>query len=169
MGTTHKGRLLLVEDESVLRGLISQFLKCEGFDVAEAADGKEGIERFRGHGPFDVVLLDLNLPIYPGVEVCRRIKLERPDQPVVVCSAVILEGPLAALGAMGVTQFLSKPYHPAELLARIARARGAISETKVAAREPLAPEGPRRLNPARHAAGPHAPCSMSSRSINIIG
>ncbi|MBV8127061.1 MAG: response regulator transcription factor, partial [Planctomycetaceae bacterium] len=63
--------------------------------------------------------LDLNLPILPGIEVCRRIKLQRPKQPVIICSAAILDGHIAALAAMEVDQFLSKPYHPAELLSRI--------------------------------------------------
>ena len=71
-------------------------------------------------GPFDVVLLDLNLPALPGVEVCRRIKLREPDQRIIVCSAAILDGHVASLAAMKVDQFLSKPYQPSELLKRIA-------------------------------------------------
>ncbi len=120
MGATRQGRILVVEDESPLRDLIAQFLRVEGFDAVEAADGREGVERFSRLGPFDVVLLDLNLPALPGVEVCRRIKLQEPDQRVIVCSAAILDGHIAALAALGVDQFLSKPYQPAELLNRIA-------------------------------------------------
>jgi DNA-binding response OmpR family regulator len=119
MGAQRQGRILLVEDESLLRRLIAQFLRGEGFEIVEAGDGREGVERFVGGNPFDLVLLDLNLPILPGVEVCRRIKLQRPEQPVIICSAAILDGHIAALAAMGVDQFLSKPYHPAELLSRI--------------------------------------------------
>lgn len=120
MVATRQGRILLVEDESPLRGLIAQFLRVEGFDVVEAADGREGVEQFTSLGPFDVVLLDLNLPLLPGVEVCRRIKLQEPDQRVIICSAAILDGHVAALAALEVDQFLSKPYHPAELLSRLA-------------------------------------------------
>ena len=120
MGARIQGRILLVEDEALLRGLIAQFLSGEGFEMVEAGDGREGVERFSSLGPFDLVLLDLNLPVFPGVEVCRRIKQERPDQPVIVCSAAILDGHIAALSALHVDQFLSKPYHPAELLSRIA-------------------------------------------------
>lgn len=65
MGAACQGRILVVEDENLLRGLIAQFLRMEGFDVVEAADGREGVERFSGMGPFDVVLLDLNLPASP--------------------------------------------------------------------------------------------------------
>ena len=112
-------RILLVEDESLLRNLIARFLSGEGFEIVEAGDGREGIERFLLGSPFDLVLLDLNLPILPGVEVCRRIKLHRHEQPVIICSAAILDDHVAALATLGVDQYLSKPYHPAELLTRI--------------------------------------------------
>jgi DNA-binding response OmpR family regulator len=109
-----------VEDEALLRGLIAQFLRTEGYEVVECRDGGEGIERFASEGTFDLVLLDLDLPVSPGVEVCRRIRWIRPDQAVIICSAAILDGHIAALSALGVDQFLSKPYHPGELLSRIA-------------------------------------------------
>jgi DNA-binding response OmpR family regulator len=119
MGANRRGKILLVEDECKLRGLIAEFLGSEGFEVVQAADGREGVEQFHVRGPFDLVLLDLNLPVLTGVEVCRRIKHERPEQPVVVCSAAVLDADMSALRAMGVKQFLSKPYHPAELVRRI--------------------------------------------------
>ena len=68
------GKLLLVEDEHTLRGLIAQFLRGENFEVVEAADGLDGVGLFSSQGPFDLVLLDLNLPRLSGVEVCRRKK-----------------------------------------------------------------------------------------------
>jgi DNA-binding response OmpR family regulator len=114
------GKLLLVEDEHLLRGLIAQFLRDEGFEVVEAADGSQGVSFFSAMRPFDLVLLDLNLPFLPGVEVCRRIKSEQPSQPVIICSAAILDSHLAMLREMQVEQFLTKPYHPLDLLHRIA-------------------------------------------------
>jgi DNA-binding response OmpR family regulator len=120
MGPRRAGRILLVEDEAVLRGLVAQFLRGEGHDVVEAADGLQGADRFRDQGPFDLVLLDLNLPFLPGVEVCRRVKQLQPRQPIIVCSAAILDDHLGALESLGVQQFLTKPYHPAELLCRVA-------------------------------------------------
>jgi DNA-binding response OmpR family regulator len=116
-----RGRLLLVEDEEVLRRLIADFLRGEGYDVLEAADGREGATLYAGHCPFDVVLLDLNLPLLSGVDVCRRIKALRPYQPVVICSAAILDWHIAELRELHVDQFLTKPYHPLDLLDRIAR------------------------------------------------
>jgi DNA-binding response OmpR family regulator len=115
-----RGKLLLVEDESVLRRLIAEFLRGEGFEVIEAADGPQGASLYAGYGPFDLVLLDLNLPMMSGVDVCRRIKGLRPQQPVLICSAAILDWHVAELQDLNVDQFLTKPYHPLDLLNRIA-------------------------------------------------
>jgi DNA-binding response OmpR family regulator len=129
MDGSRAGKLLLVEDEHLLRGLIAQFLSGEGFDVSQAADGAEAVDVFSCGGPFDIVLLDLNLPRMCGIEVCRRIKRLHAAQPVIICSAAILDSDIAVLEELQVEQFLSKPYHPTELLARIAaelsRTRGA--------------------------------------------
>lgn len=113
--------LLLVEDEHVLRGLVAQFLRGESFRVVEAADGQEGVDRFHDSGPFDLVLLDLNLPVFSGVEVCRRIRAARPEQRVMICSAAIVPECETALHALGIRHFLTKPYLPEALLAHISR------------------------------------------------
>lgn len=136
MESRGRGRLLLVEDEAVLRRLIAEFLRGEGFDVVEAADGTQGAELYAGHSPFDLVLLDLNLPFLSGVEVCRRIKALRPQQPVLICSAAILDWHIDALRAMDVDQFLTKPYHPMDLLERIRRQVARPSSRRPEARGP---------------------------------
>ena len=114
-------RLLLVEDEAVLRGLVAQFLRSAGFEVVEACDGPDGVDRFDGDGPFDLALVDLNLPGFSGVEVCRRIRLARPGQKILVCSAAVTQEFEQSLGAIGVQNFLTKPYHPEALLAHVRR------------------------------------------------
>jgi CheY-like chemotaxis protein len=119
------GTLLLVEDEERLRCLVAQFLRDEGFHVVEAGDGPEGAERFSDSGPFDLVLVDLNLPTFSGVEVCRRIKRINPLQRVMVCSAAITPGHELSLNEVGVEHFLTKPYHPEQLLSHIAQEIGA--------------------------------------------
>jgi DNA-binding response OmpR family regulator len=124
MAAHEPGSLLLVEDEDRLRGLVAQFLRGEGFQVVEAGDGPEGVERFADSGPFDLALLDLNLPVFSGVEVCRRIKRANPAQRVIICSAAILPGHEDALTALGVDHFLTKPYHPEELIAHITQEIG---------------------------------------------
>ena len=119
MSVNPVGRLLLVEDEMLLRGLVSEFLILENFEVVAAEDGQAAVDAYEAHGPFDLVLLDLNLPVLPGVEACRRIKAMNADQPFLVCSAAILESHITALEALGVTESLGKPYHPLELVTRI--------------------------------------------------
>lgn len=121
MSATPRGRLLLVEDEHLLRTLVAQFLRGEGFEVIEGRDGPEGVARFADSGPFDLALLDLNLPGFSGVEVCRRIKEGAPGQRVMICSAAILRDHETALTLMGVSHYLTKPYHPEDLLAHIAQ------------------------------------------------
>ena len=113
--------LLLVEDEHSLRGLVAEFLRGASYRVVEAEDGPAGVAKFAESGPFDLAILDLNLPGFSGVEVCRRILATEPNQNVMICSAAIMPDSEAALLAMGVDHFLSKPYHPQVLLAHIAR------------------------------------------------
>jgi len=113
------GKLLLVEDEHRLRGLVALFLRGEGYQVFEAGDGQEGVDQYADSAPFDLVLVDLNLPVFSGVEVCRRIKSTHPDQRIMVCSAAIVGDHERALAALGVHHYLTKPYHPEDLIAHI--------------------------------------------------
>jgi DNA-binding response OmpR family regulator len=137
MGAQRHGTLLLVEDEHLLRRLVSQFLRAEGFQVVEAEDGPQGVARFADSGPFDLILVDLNLPFFSGVEVCRRIRSRKPDQRVMICSAAILDDHQQELGALGIRHYLTKPYHPEELLNHIESEIGSGTEQAVSATRPL--------------------------------
>src|SRR5947209_3404470 len=66
-------RILLVDDEQSIQTLLSYPLRKEGYDVVQATDGNEALERF-GDGSFDLVVLDLMLPGIDGLEVCRRLR-----------------------------------------------------------------------------------------------
>jgi DNA-binding response OmpR family regulator len=162
MEGTGRGKLLLVEDEAVLRRLIAEFLRGEGFDVLEAADGSQGATLYAVHGPFDLVLLDLNLPLLSGVDVCRRIKALRPHQPVLICSAAILDWHVAALHDLNVYEFLTKPYHPLDLLDRIERERS----------RPLSNGGDDHIDAAACSSypvqGPHRPRSLASGPVQVL-
>ena len=124
MSSTGKVSIFLVEDEDRLRNLVKHFLKDEGFDVIEAADGGEAVEIYRTQGPFDLILLDLNLPVFSGVEVCRQIKQIEPRQRIVICSAAVVQEHETALTDLGVTRFLTKPYHPDDLIQQIQEVTG---------------------------------------------
>ncbi|MFO0910580.1 MAG: response regulator [Isosphaeraceae bacterium] len=121
-------RILLVEDERRLRELVAQFLRSEGYDVVEAGDGGEALDRYADSGPFDLILLDLNMPVLSGVEVCRRFRQVGTLPRVMICSAAVVHEHERALHALGVTHYLTKPYHPVELLERITRELDASSE-----------------------------------------
>jgi len=114
------GSLLLVEDEDVLRLLVARFLRSSGYHVVEASDGPEALDRFDLDGPFDMALVDLNLPHISGVDVCRYLLTRRPDQPVMICSAAVVPESESFLRSLGIDHFLTKPYHPEELLRQIA-------------------------------------------------
>ena len=131
MKTNRPGNLLLVEDEHRLRNLVAQFLRNEGYHVVEAADGPDGVKAFTDSGPFDLVLVDLNLPGFSGVEVCRRIKRVRLDQRMMICSAAIMGDHESALAALGVDHYLTKPYHPEDLIAHVAEEIGRRDATAV--------------------------------------
>jgi two-component system response regulator RegX3 len=131
MKAIRRGNLLLVEDEHRLRNLVAQFLRGVGFRIIEAGDGPEGVVRFGDSGPFDLVLVDLNLPGFSGVEVCRRIKRIRPDQRMMICSAAILDDHQCALAGLGVHHYLTKPYHPEMLITHIDEELGDAAATGV--------------------------------------
>lgn len=128
------GKLLLVEDENSLRGLVAQFLRVSAYEVIEACDGREAVDRFLAERPFSLALVDLNLPVFSGVEVCRRIREVAPEQKILICSAAITTEFEGSLLSLGVDRFLTKPYHPEVLLAHITRALGGAAATPSARR-----------------------------------
>src|SRR4029077_20166337 len=86
------GRVLVVEDDLLLRRVIVRTLQTWGFTVLEANDGGAALERVCERMPgLDAVLLDIWLPVLDGVEVARRLQRDCPTLPVVACSAAIDE------------------------------------------------------------------------------
>jgi two-component system response regulator RegX3 len=107
----------VVEDEESYSDPLSYMLRKEGFEVAVAADGTEALAEFDRHGA-DIVLLDLMLPGLPGTEVCRRIR-RRSDVPVIMVSAKDSEVDKVVGLELGADDYVTKPYSPRELVARI--------------------------------------------------
>jgi len=110
--------VLIVEDERSLREALVDLLRKRGFVVEAVADGIAGAER--GVDPdIDLVLLDLTLPRLDGIEVCRRLRMQRPALPILILTARGSEEErVAGLGA-GADDYLTKPFGTRELLARI--------------------------------------------------
>ncbi|HET7715067.1 MAG TPA: response regulator transcription factor [Bauldia sp.] len=110
-------RVLLVEDDSRLAGMVTTYLGEAGYAVVRAADGRAGIERHRDGG-FELVILDLMLPDIDGLEVCRAIRA-RADTPILMLTARGDAMDRVVGLEMGADDYLSKPFEPRELLARI--------------------------------------------------
>jgi DNA-binding response OmpR family regulator len=128
--------ILVVEDEAPIASAIAARLRSEGFAVAIAADGLEGVELCEQLGP-DLVILDLMLPGLDGLEVCRRIQRDRPI-PVLMLTARDTETDLVVGLAVGADDYLTKPFSARELVARVhALLRRFERARAVGATEPL--------------------------------
>jgi two-component system, OmpR family, response regulator MtrA len=124
-------RILLVEDDPSIREVTAIGLGAAGFVVTTAADGVEGIERFKAD-PFDLVLLDVMLPRLDGYEVCRQIR-RTSTVPVVMLTARADTMDVVVGLEAGADDYVRKPFEVPELIARIRaalrRAGGAAGET----------------------------------------
>jgi DNA-binding response OmpR family regulator len=108
-------RILVVDDEPTIRGVVEQYLRREGFSTIAAGDGEEAV---RLADDADLVILDLMLPKIDGLEACRRIRARR-DVPVIMLTAKSEEvDKLVGLG-VGADDYVTKPFSPRELVARV--------------------------------------------------
>ncbi|GAA2717807.1 response regulator transcription factor [Micromonospora olivasterospora] len=109
--------MLVVEDERTIAESVATRLRAEGFAVEIAADGPAAVTRFRAWQP-DLVVLDVMLPGFDGLEVCRRIQADRPV-PVLMLTARDDETDLLVGLAVGADDYLTKPFSMRELAARV--------------------------------------------------
>ncbi|MDA8070080.1 MAG: response regulator transcription factor [Actinomycetota bacterium] len=109
--------ILVVEDDPSYRVALEAGLRAEGYEVEPAADGEEGLWRFGQRRP-DLVLLDALLPGMPGVDVCRQMRI-LAAVPVIMVSALSSEVDLVVGLEAGAADYVTKPFHLRELVARI--------------------------------------------------
>lgn len=111
-------KILVVEDEKGLREALIRTLSGEGYLADGAADGDEGYSMICS-GLYDLVLLDIMLPVYDGLEVLRRIRKQKMDVPVIMLTArSTIEDKVGGMD-LGADDYLTKPFAMPELLARI--------------------------------------------------
>ena len=110
-------RVLVVEDEQRLRDLVRGYLEHEGFTVLTAGDGRAALDLARQHAP-DIVVLDLMLPGLDGLEVCRRLRTFS-DAYVIMLTAKAEEIDRIVGLEVGADDYLTKPFSPRELIARV--------------------------------------------------
>ena len=110
-------RILMIEDEASYREATAYMLQREGFQIATAADGTEGLAEYDRNGA-DLVLLDLMMPGIPGTEVCRQLR-QRGDVPVIMVTARDSEVDKVVGLELGADDYVTKPFSHRELVARI--------------------------------------------------
>ncbi|MFO8100679.1 MAG: response regulator [Dehalococcoidia bacterium] len=103
-----KGFILVVDDEESVRELVSEALEEAGYFVDVASSGWEALEILTG-ASFDLVFLDIMMPGMSGQQVMDRIKIERPELPVVMLTAVVDRGAEAEFRQRGAVDYLKKP------------------------------------------------------------
>lgn len=118
-------KVLVVDDESAVRSVACQILKAYGYEVEEAADGVEGLEKLKLLGPeIALVLLDMTMPRLGGEDTFRQMKALRPELPVILSSGYDEQEATRNFLSKGLAGFLQKPYRPRELLELIRSALG---------------------------------------------
>ena len=110
-------RILTVEDDERIRTAVKLALEDEGWEVVEAATGEAAIDAFRSN-PTDVVLIDIMLPGVDGFEVCRAVR-RQSDVPIIMVTARADTHDVVAGLEAGADDYLTKPFVPKELSARI--------------------------------------------------
>jgi len=115
--TTKAKRILLAEDEAVLRDFVSRNLHARGFQVLEASNGLEALALWEREDPH-LLILDIMMPRMDGLEVCRRVR-EHSAVPIIVLTALDSESDKVSALDLGADDYLTKPFGVEELLARV--------------------------------------------------
>lgn len=113
----HKDRILIVDDDAEIRTLLEEYLQKNGFRTASAADGR-GMWAALERAPVDLIVLDLMLPGDNGLVLCRNLRA-KSETPVLMLTALDEDMDRIIGLEMGADDYLAKPFHPRELLARI--------------------------------------------------
>jgi DNA-binding response OmpR family regulator len=126
-------RILVIEDDRAVQKALKRLFEAEGFMVDIAGNGATGLEMFRAAAP-SVLVLDLSLPGTPGQDVCREISQASPSLPIVILSAKTEVMDKVLLLELGAHDYVTKPFSPRELLARVRTAmrrstRAPLTET----------------------------------------
>ena len=119
-------RILLVDDEELIRSVLTEVLQAEGYEIVTASDGEAALELLRRE-PFDLVITDLVMPGVSGSEVLEVAKRADPSRPVVVMTGFPSSSTVAELTTMGMDEFITKPFDiemVKRLAARLTEAEG---------------------------------------------
>ena len=119
-------RILVVEDQEDLRGVLRDLLTGSGYEMLEAPDGQAGIDKARAEKP-DLILMDIQMPVMDGYDATRHIKAapECAKIPIIAVSSFAMKGDEEKARASGCDHYVTKPYSPMQLLKTV---RGLLGE-----------------------------------------
>jgi DNA-binding response OmpR family regulator len=161
-------KILIVEDEAMVADVVSRYLQRDGFQVLIASDGQAALDIAREEMP-DLVLLDLMLPKLDGLEVCRRLRASS-QVPIIVVTAKGDETDRIVGLELGADDYVSKPFSPRELVARV---RAVLRRTKAAANgardNGILRGGPLVVDPAgRSATMDNQPVELTAKEFDLL-
>lgn len=157
-------RILIVEDEESIARFLELELRHEGYQVGKAADGRAGLDMALS-GQYDLVLLDIMLPLLSGMEVIRRLRKESQIPVIMLTARDTVMDKVSGLD-MGADDYITKPFAIEELLARI---RTALRKRPAAAESTLLTCGPVTMDVARHQVLCQGnPVELTSREFDVL-
>lgn len=157
-------RILIVEDEEAIARFLELELRHEGYEVGKAADGRAGLELALS-GKYDLVLLDIMLPLLSGMEVIRRLRRESQIPVIMLTARDTVMDKVSGLD-MGADDYITKPFAIEELLARIRSALRKRPQTAVSA---VLTCGPVTMDVARHQVLCQGnPVELTSREFDVL-
>jgi len=159
-------RILIVDDEPHIVELVRYNLEREGFDVLTAGDGREALRQVREGAP-DLVILDLMLPEVDGFEVCRQIR-RTSAVPILMLTARGRELDRVAGFELGADDYVTKPFSPRELVARVRAILRRAGRELLEAQAPLQADG-LHLDPATREVFLHGrPVELTAKEFDLL-
>lgn len=160
--------ILVVDDEPNIREVVGLYLRRDGHTVVAAADGDEALRLNGIHQP-DLVVLDLMLPKLSGLEVCRRIQTERRVPLIMLTAKGEEEDRIIGLG-VGADDYVTKPFSPRELAARVAAVLRRVNESTTSrSDEKVLDLGDLRIDPnTREVIVGGVPVSLTVREFDLL-
>jgi two-component system chemotaxis response regulator CheY len=115
--------ILITDDTMFMRFTLKNMLTGFGFEVVEATNGLEAVEKYEEHKP-DLVLMDITMPVMDGISATKAIKEQHPDAKVVMCSAMGQKNMVVEAIQAGARDFIVKPFQPERVLESIKKLIG---------------------------------------------
>ena len=159
-----KSKILVVDDESRMRKLVRDFLVKNNYEVVEAADGEEALDLFFEKNDIDLVILDVMMPKMDGWQVCRDLGAYS-KVPIIMLTAKSDERDELLVFELGVDEYISKPFSPKILVARVE----AILRRTVPAAESIVEAGGIRLDKQAHSVTVEGtPVDLSYKEFELL-